>query len=170
MWHGACFLFIVRGRFFFALNLLFYIPVASALSGGFRPQAELKHGAAISTRVSQLSLAVLLYTLILQLLVLLTECLHYIHHEPDVIAATLADLITKLAFTTAILYSTDLIARVIDNDELLLRLLEAGERGSGERYGEETMETSVGGIRMKGGDPMHMKPEATERTSLRGKV
>ena len=156
-------------RFFFALNLLFYLPVASALSGGFRSQAEVKHGAAISARVSQLSLVVLLYTLILQLLVLLTECLHYMHHEADTITATLADLITKLAFTTAIVYSTDLITRVVDNDELLLRVLEAGERGEG-YGGEETMETSVGGVKMKGGDPLHMRPEATERTSLRGKV
>ena len=149
--------------------MLFYIPVASALSGGFRSQAELKHGPAISARISQLSLAVLVYTLILQLLVLLTECLHFMRHEPDTISATLADVIIKLAFTTAIVYSTDLIARVVENDDLLLRLLEAGERG-GEGYGEETMETNVGGVRMKGGDPMHMKPEATERTSLRGKV
>jgi len=157
-------------RFFFALNLLFYLPVASALSGGFRSQAELKHGGAVSARVSQLSLAVLLYTLILQLLLLLTECLHYMHHEADAVTATLADLITKLAFTITLAYSTDLIARIVDNDELLQRLLESGEGASGEGYGEGGMETSVGGLRMKGGDPMHMKPEATERTSLRGKV
>ena len=151
--------------------MLFYLPVASALSGGFRSQAEYKHGAATSARVSQLSLAVLLYTLILQLLVLLTECLHYMHHDADSITATLADLLTKLVFTTAIVYSGELIARVVDSDELLLRMLEADERaGGGGELGEETMETSVGGLRMKGGDPMHMKPEVTERSSLRGKV
>ena len=148
--------------------MLFYLPIASALSGGFRSQAEAKHGAAVSARVSHLSLVVLLYTLVLQLLVLLSECLHYMRHEPDAILAALADLVVKLAFSAAVAWSGDPIARAVDGDELLRRLAEGG--GGGEGYGEEAMETSVGGLRMKGGDPMHMKPEATERTSLRGKV
>ena len=86
------------------------------------------------------------------------------HHQPDTIAATLADVITKLAFTGSTLYSTELTARAVEGDALLMRLVDTG----GEGMGEESMETSVGGVRMKGGDPMYMKPEVTERTSLRG--
>lgn len=64
------------------------------------------------------------------------------------------------------MFSGDLIEKAVEGDTLLSVVCGASEaEGSGE--GELETGAGVRGMRMKGTDILHMRPEATERTGLK---
>jgi hypothetical protein len=72
-----------------------------------------------------------------------------------------------VTFSAVVMWSGDVIVKAVESDPLLSALCGDTE---GEALGEEGLETNIGRMRMRGTDPMHMKPEATERTGLRSKA
>ena len=152
---------------FFTLNLLLVLPPLSALTSGYRAQAQVRLGPAVASRVGHLSLIVLLFLIIQQLFLLLTHCLHYVTEGNDVVALTLADVVVKVGYAVVVTMSGDVVEKAVDGDPMLQALCGEGE---GEGIGEEGLETSIRGMRLRGGDAAHMRPEATERTGLRTKA
>ena len=158
---------------FFALNLMLALPALSALTSGFRAQAQQRHhDQYVAARVGHVCLLLLLYLIVVQLFLLLSSCLHYIDTVKEATALTIADVVVKVGISLAILFSPELVAKAVEGDPVLHALCGAemeGEAGEGEA-GLETGSSILRSLRMKGGDPAHMRPEPTERSSLRGKA
>jgi bacteriorhodopsin len=158
---------------FFALNLLLALPALSAITSGFRAQAQQRHhDVYVAARVGHVCLLLLLYLIIVQLFLLLSSCLHYIDAMQEATALTIADVVVKVGISLAILFSPELVAKAVDGDGVLHALCAAemeGEGGEGEA-GLETSSSVLRSLRKKGGDPAHMRPEPTERSCLRGKA
>ena len=155
---------------FFSLNALLLLPALSALTSGYRAQAAARLGGAVASRVSHLSLIVLLFLIVQQLFLLLTHCLGYVEEGRGVVALTLADVVVKVGYAVVVMMSGDVVEKAVDGDSMLQALCGGWEGEGGEGGGEEGLETSIGGMRMGGGDPTRMRPEATERTGLRTKL